>query len=56
MSKVYTKQQVCEIIYNMLMSQRFVDWYEDDFTDHVEGEEDCKKIAEIYKDIEEYIY
>lgn len=38
-------------IYDTLMSQRFVDWYEEQFTDHVTGEPTARSYFEIVHDI-----
>jgi uncharacterized membrane protein len=43
------------IVYDILMSQEFVDWYENTFMDHVTGEEKCKTREEILADIEQLI-
>jgi hypothetical protein len=49
------KREVALKIYNLLMSQSFTEWYENDFMDHVYGEESCKSSGEIIKDIIEQI-
>ena len=49
------KREVALKIYNLLMSQSFTEWYENDFMDHVYGEESCKSSDEIIKDIIEQI-
>lgn len=39
-------------IYNMLSTQSFYDWYEDDFKKHIEGEEYSKQTPQILEDLE----
>ena len=40
-----------EKIYQMLMGASFETWYENEFMDHVEGEEGAKSKEEIIEDI-----
>lgn len=40
-----------EKIYQMLMGAQFENWYENEFMDHVEGEEGAKSKEEILEDI-----
>ncbi len=42
-------------IYEMLMGSKFEHWYNEDFMDHVEGEEGAKSKEEIIKDLEEML-
>ncbi len=49
------KREVALKIYNLLMSASFVEWYRNDFMDHVHGEESCKSSEEIIKDLIELI-
>ena len=39
-------------IYNMLSTQSFLDWYEEDFRQHIEGEEYSKQTPQILEDLE----
>lgn len=38
-------------VYEMLTSQRFTDWYEGDFIEHIEGQPDAKPIHQIKTDL-----
>jgi hypothetical protein len=49
------KREVALKIYNLLMSQSFAVWFENDFMDHVYGEEGCKSSDDIIKDIIELV-
>lgn len=40
-----------ERIDGILSSQRFADWYENDYQDYIEGAEDAKSVEEIQEDI-----
>jgi len=47
---------VVQSVYQMLMSQDFVDWYEDKFMDYVSGEEDCATTDDIMQDLKKMLY
>jgi len=51
-----SKDIIIQKVYDMLMSQTFVDWCESDFMDYVEGEEECKTKKEIKEDIERMLH
>jgi len=38
-------------IYNMLSTQSFLDWYEEDFRHHIEGQEFSKQTPQILEDL-----
>lgn len=48
MPKTYTAEHV----YRMLTKQRFTDWYENDFVDHISSENNCKDAPAIVTDLE----
>jgi len=48
----YTKSEVLNGVYHMLMSQSFVDFYEGDFLDHVEGEEECMTKKDVLRELQ----
>lgn len=47
MQETFTLKQ----IYNMLSTQSFLDWHENDFTDHMECADFSKQTPEILEDI-----
>lgn len=51
MKKMITAKNMNKKIYNILMSQEFVDWYEGEFMDHVTGETQCLSREEILEGI-----
>lgn len=50
-TKTYTVQQIRQ----MLMGASFETWYEQDFMDHVTGEEDAKSDDQIEADLEQML-
>lgn len=48
MQETFTLKQ----IYNMLSTQSFLDWYQGDFTKHMECADFSKQTPEILEDIE----
>lgn len=44
-----------KLLYDLVFSQEFADWYENDFQAHVTGDENCKTISTIIEDIEDMI-
>jgi hypothetical protein len=51
MQETFTLKQ----IYNMLSTQSFVDWYEEDFRQHIEGQEFSKQTPQILEDLENFL-
>jgi len=48
----YTKSEVLNSVYHMLMSQSFVDFYEGDFLDHVEGQQESMMKKDVLRELE----
>ena len=42
-----------QVVYNLLTTQRFVNWYENKFVPHIEGDEDAPSREEIVEWIED---
>jgi len=53
--KTGNKREVALKIYDLIISQSFTEWYENDFMGHVYGDESGKSSEEIIKDIIEQI-
>ena len=51
MQETFTLKQ----IYNMLSTQSFVDWYEEDFRQHIEGQEFSKQTPQILEDLGNFL-
>lgn len=51
----YNDDEIVELVYEMLTKQRFVDWYEGKFVDHIGGEEDCASKQEILSDLKKLL-
>ena len=45
------KKGMKSVVYDVLMSQTFVDWYEGDFANYLHGDEGCKEQEEIIEQI-----
>lgn len=46
------KEQLAEILLNILEKQSFENWYNNEFQDYITGEEDAPTQAEILKELE----
>lgn len=44
-----------EKIYAMLMDQTFMEWYDNDFNDHIEGDAEAKSKKELLEDIKKLL-
>ena len=49
---VMNKQQLAQIILNILEKQSFEHWHSNDFQDYITGEENAPTKAEILKELE----
>lgn len=50
-----TPIETATVVYEMMMGMKFKTWYQNDFKDHVTGEDDCKDNFAILKDIIEML-
>ena len=48
----YTESEILNGVYHMLMSQSFVDFYEGDFLDHVEGEQESMMKKDVLRELQ----
>ena len=52
--KRFDEAQV-KFVVNLLQSQSFHDWHQDDLECHVHGDEDCKSREEIQVDVDHFL-
>ena len=48
----YTESEILNGVYHMLMSQSFVDFYEGDFLNHVEGEQESMMKKDVIRELQ----
>ena len=48
----YTESEILNGVYHMLMSQSFVDFYEGDFLNHVEGEQESMMKKDVLRELQ----
>lgn len=46
------KEQLADIILNILTKQSFKDWYDNEFEDYITGEENAPTKADILKELQ----
>lgn len=47
--------KIVDAVYKMLTTQKFADWYEDDFIDHISGEYECRNVEQIEADLDKML-